>query len=1228
MNAPTRLLLGLCCSLLLLALAPPGRPAQAAPEVAEAAGLVPLPKGCGAGLPPGEQGEACCLFGYVILDGVAVESARVEIINLSDPASETLTLWSAPGPDSEQPYFRAGLSGEPLGVAPGDTIELRVAYGGKRHTLRHEVQAGSQQLDLVLAHAGADDYVYADTITGQSDPGTLALYWPDLAVDGSGVVYITEADNQRVQSFSPTGTPLAVIGEPGYAPDQFNYVSSVAVSSRGELLVTDFGRDAHIFSTLGVWRANRALAGSTTDVAEAPDGGLIAVGLAGSDPAEPQLRRYSAGGELVGEWGLLGAGAGQLDDPWGVVIGPDGAIYVADTGNSRVQVFSLDGEPLRRFGAPGDGPGQLRNPERLAFGPDGLLYVSDTGNHRIQVFGPDGTPVRRWGSLGDGVAELAEPGGLAFGPDGNLYVADAGNQRIQVFSAAGAPVRRFGRAGSADRKLFGPEKVYVSQSGDLFVSDARRNRVKQFAADGRLVRTFGGAGDGPGQLTQPTGVTRDRAGNLYVADASADRIQVFAPDGRFLRALGSFGDGEGELDTPIDLATDAADNLYVLERGNNRLQKLSPSGAHLWTVGGPAAGDEPGQFDRPRGMGIAPDGTIYVADTYNHRVQAISPAGAVLRGWGSLGDGDGELDLPTDVAVVGEEVLVTEYNNTRLNRFSQLGAFLGAWSEAQAVPGNLSCVNGIAAGPDGRLYLASRECQWVTVLRRPSFARPVATIVSAQPAVADAGEPIALRGLASRSQAGAGQLSYEWRLAGRAAPFATGQNPALATDGLAPGTYTVSLVVRDGALASEPATATIAVRGRADAPAEPKRWTFLLYLAGDNPDIDAYLNDRSELGALARLAGRGGPANVTVVALYDGPGQGDTALHIFRPGQALQKTVLGERNMGDPNTLAAFIREGRAAAPSDHVYLAIADHGNGLDGIAWDRTSDRSGAERLTSRELRQALLSATDGGALPIDVLHFDACLMGLIESAHQMRGLARYLIVSQNQAWSAFAYDDYRDRVTPTTAPVDLARAVVAGYTDRVAAGRYPYTIAALDMGQLAPAIAVVDDLSVELIRVAQQGAAQRDALVAVRAQAQRFDSSGNGAIETSDEYVDLGHYAALLAQAASDSALRAAAAQVGAALQSLVLVERSGSGSYGANQMSLEQASGVAIYYPPRPSQRTFTSYRSDFDFATDTRWPEFLQAQLVPLGPALDPVAPPNPVAPLPLPVRLYLPQLQR
>ena len=98
---------------------------------------------------------------------------------------------------------------------------------------------------------------------------------------------------------------------------------------------------------------------------------------------------------------------------------------------------------------------------------NGLLYVADTGNHRVQVFRTDGTSVRIWGTHGTGNGQFNKPRGVTIDDDGLVYVVDTFNHRLQAFAHQGAFVNEWGQG-----HLYCPKSVAVAKTnGTMYITD-------------------------------------------------------------------------------------------------------------------------------------------------------------------------------------------------------------------------------------------------------------------------------------------------------------------------------------------------------------------------------------------------------------------------------------------------------------------------------------------------------------------------------------------------------------------------------------------------------------------------------------------------------------------------------------------------------------------------------------------------------------------------------------
>jgi DNA-binding beta-propeller fold protein YncE len=187
----------------------------------------------------------------------------------------------------------------------------------------------------------------------------------------------------------------------------------------------------------------------------------------------------------------------------------------------------------------------------------------------------------------------------------------------------------------------------------------------------------GGRGSGKGQFDSPAGIAIDANGNILVADTNNGRIEKFSATGTFLSTIGTKGIAHGQLGQPNGIAIDHVGNIYVADASNHRVQKLASDATFIAEWKGP----EPG-FYGPRRIAIGPDDSIYVVDQGRTRIVKFSPDGRVLAVWGSKGNGDGQFDDHTSVAVdpTTNKVYAADPRNKRIQVFDSNGKFLTKWS--------------------------------------------------------------------------------------------------------------------------------------------------------------------------------------------------------------------------------------------------------------------------------------------------------------------------------------------------------------------------------------------------------------------------------------------------------------------------------------------------------------------------------------------------------------------
>jgi tripartite motif-containing protein 71 len=185
-----------------------------------------------------------------------------------------------------------------------------------------------------------------------------------------------------------------------------------------------------------------------------------------SDTAADRVLKVTRGGVLVKGWDG-GSASGKFDAPLGLALS-EGELFVADSGNGRVQVFSTTGSWRRDIGAQGEAGERCVEPTAVAVGGD-EVFVADKAGQRVQVYTRSGVHAR---TIDEG---LSEPTGVTFG-DGILFVADRGLHQVSKFLVTGERQASCGGEGDGAGQLFRPRDVRYG-SGSLFIADTGNGRV-------------------------------------------------------------------------------------------------------------------------------------------------------------------------------------------------------------------------------------------------------------------------------------------------------------------------------------------------------------------------------------------------------------------------------------------------------------------------------------------------------------------------------------------------------------------------------------------------------------------------------------------------------------------------------------------------------------------------------------------------------------------------------
>ncbi len=385
-----------------------------------------------------------------------------------------------------------------------------------------------------------------------------------------------------------------------------------------------------------------------------------------------------------------------LKQPESVAVEGD-TIYVVDSETNQVVMYTLStGKYQGQFGAKtggffgGDG-NELKSPRGIAV-HDGVVYVADTGNNRIQLFGVNGvflhTLALSAASSSEGTQEipyrLKGNTGVALDSDGKIYVLNTGDNQVKYYSPNGRYIASLPDVGN-------PASLSVAEDG-VYIADNTASTISKYDFDGKLAYTFGSKGEGKSQFRQIAGIAVDKGQLVYIGDNEKSLVNEFLtvagtkletipkPAGRVsMKWLGSMsaevtrmaGNGKGAIyavskdgkslmkfqdgvaageikpaDMEITAVTvDSKGAIWVLDNNKKQGDKIDETGKVLVSFG--SAGSGAGQFNSLTAIAVALSGYVYVADSGNRTIQVFRGDGVIA---GNLSSNTANISNPIAMA--------------------------------------------------------------------------------------------------------------------------------------------------------------------------------------------------------------------------------------------------------------------------------------------------------------------------------------------------------------------------------------------------------------------------------------------------------------------------------------------------------------------------------------------------------------------------------------------------
>ena len=184
-----------------------------------------------------------------------------------------------------------------------------------------------------------------------------------------------------------------------------------------------------------------------------------------------------------------------------------------------------------------------------------------------------------------------------------------------------------------------------------------------------------------GQTFQgPSAVAVDSQDRVYVFQRRGPPVVVFDREGRFLSA---WPRRDGELEDAHHIYIGPDDSVYLADRDAHQVLKCTTEGETLMALGNRYRAALQAPFNHPSDIAVAPSGEIYVSDGYgNSSVHRFTPDGRHLGSFGEPGSGPGQFRVPHSIRVANDgRVYVCDRENSRVQVFSQDGAFLDQWTD-------------------------------------------------------------------------------------------------------------------------------------------------------------------------------------------------------------------------------------------------------------------------------------------------------------------------------------------------------------------------------------------------------------------------------------------------------------------------------------------------------------------------------------------------------------------
>ena len=364
-----------------------------------------------------------------------------------------------------------------------------------------------------------------------------------FAVDDYGFVYVVDSKKGKIKELSPKGDVLGTFGTRGKGKSEFLNLSDIEVDESGNIYLSDAGNKKIVTIILenklkkdklrpGALTAMFNLKGPSkkflhkTDAFFVLDNGSIIASL----PETKEVALMDKEGKKK-TFSRYGKEQGQINKPLGFSADKKGRIFIADTGNSRIQIFNAEGGFENMFGEKGSNEGKFSAPQNLILNKENRVYIADTKNKRLQAFNADGFFLFTVGPEVGNIL-LKKPIDIQCDKKGDIYILDADLKKVIVTDASGKFIKVWDDSGN----LVKPVALAYDNKGYFYILDAGVSSIKIFDKEGHFVTSFFSKGNSDRELNEPSYMVFSN-NKLYVADIKKKNSAIVAFDISYIPSM-------------------------------------------------------------------------------------------------------------------------------------------------------------------------------------------------------------------------------------------------------------------------------------------------------------------------------------------------------------------------------------------------------------------------------------------------------------------------------------------------------------------------------------------------------------------------------------------------------------------------------------------------------------------------------------------------------------------